>query len=245
MADTTGVSQLSFAPGDGGATFRQGLALAWRVHVLALHRQRPAAAGRRRGRSRCRRISGTGSWIAEPAAFDITHRTSQSVIYDLPFGKGRQFDIGNAVLNQVLGNWQVNAIFVTQTGLPFTPVLATSVSNAGGSRPDRLKSAQLDDPTINQWFDTSFNTPDAAWATPRQYTYGNAGRNILRGPGRTNLDFSVFKQFAITERYRVQFRAEFFNLFNHPQFDLPNTSIGSPERGCDFIDGRNSTRHSA
>jgi hypothetical protein len=165
------------------------------------------------------------------SGFDIKHRFSQSVVYDLPFGRGRHFDINRAVLNQLLGNWQVNAIFVAQTGLPFTPVLATSVSNAGGSRPDRLKSGEIDNPTINRWFDTSFNTPDAAWATPRQYTYGNAGRNILRGPGRTNMDFSVFKHFAITERYRVQFRGEFFNLFNHPQFDLPNTSIGSPNAG--------------
>ncbi len=165
------------------------------------------------------------------SGFDITHRFSQSVIYDMPFGAGRQVNIGNPVLNQVLGNWQVNAIFVTQTGLPFTPVLATSVSNAGGSRPDRLKSGAIDNPTITRWFDTSFNTVDAAWATPRQYTYGNAGRNILRGPGRTNLDLSVFKHFAITERYRLQFRAEFFNFFNHPQFDLPNASVGSPNAG--------------
>jgi hypothetical protein len=125
----------------------------------------------------------------------------------------------------------VNGIFTTQSGLPFTPVLATSVSNAGGSRPDRRKIGALSDPVINRWFDTSFNTPDAAWATPRQYTYGNSGRNILRGPGRTNLDLSIFKQFPVTERYTLQFRSEFFNIFNHPQFDLPNTSIGNPNAG--------------
>jgi hypothetical protein len=165
------------------------------------------------------------------SGFDIKHRFSQTVIYDLPFGRGRHFNLENPVLNQIFGDWQVNTIFVTQTGLPFTPVLATSVSNAGGSRPDRLKSGEIDNPTINRWFDTSFNTSDAAWATPRQYTYGNAGRNILRGPGRTNVDFSIFKHFSLTERYRLQFRSEFFNLFNHPQFDLPNASIGSPNAG--------------
>ena len=165
------------------------------------------------------------------SGFDIKHRYSQSVIYDLPFGRGKQFNIANGFLNQLLGNWQVNGIFTAQTGLPFTPVLATSVSNAGGSRPDRLKSGETSDPSITHWFDTSFNTPDAAWATPRQYTYGNAGRNILRGPGRTNLDFSLFKHFLLTERYTLQFRGEFFNLLNHPQFDLPNATIGNPAAG--------------
>ena len=76
-----------------------------------------------------------------------------------------------------------------------------------------------------------FNTAGAAWATPLQYTYGNSGRNPLRGPGRINLDFSLFKQFAVRERYRLQFRAEFFNLFNTPQFDLPNAVIGNPAAG--------------
>ena len=64
-----------------------------------------------------------------------------------------------------------------------------------------------------------------------QYTYGNGGRNILRGPHRTNLDCSVFKEVQVAERYRVQFRGEFFNAFNHPQFDLPNATIGSAAAG--------------
>jgi hypothetical protein len=165
------------------------------------------------------------------SGFDIKHRTSQSVIYDLPFGKGRHFGVSNSFANAILGGWQVNGILTVQTGLPFTPTLATSVSNAGGSRPDRLTSGAVANPTIAHWFDTSFNTSGAAWATPRQYTYGNAGRNILRGPGRTNLDFSAFKLIPITERCQLQFRGEFFNIFNHPQFDLPNTTIGSTGAG--------------
>lgn len=165
------------------------------------------------------------------SAFDIRHRTSQSVIYDLPFGKGKRVNISNSVANGILGGWQVNGILTLQSGLPFTPTLATSVSNAGGSRPDRLLSGELENRTITRWFDTSFNTPGAAWATPRQYTYGNGGRNILRGPHRTNLDLSVFKQAHLTERYQIQFRTEFFNFFNHPQFDLPNATIGSAAAG--------------
>ncbi len=165
------------------------------------------------------------------SGFDIEHRTSQSVIYDLPFGRGRHFDISNSFTNAIFGGWQVNGILTVQSGLPFTPTLATSVSNAGGSRPDRLTSGETADPTITHWFDTSFNRAGAAWATPRQFTYGNGGRNILRGPGRTNLDFSAFKVIPVTERFQLQFRGEFFNIFNHPQFDLPNATIGSAAAG--------------
>jgi hypothetical protein len=165
------------------------------------------------------------------SGFDIRHRTSQSVIYDLPFGKGRRFSFASGLANSLLGNWQVNGILTLQSGLPFTPVLATSVSNAGGSRPNRLASGETSAQSFSHWFDTSFNTPGAAWATPLQYTYGNGGRNILRGPHRTNLDASIFKEVPWGERYRVQFRAEFFNMLNHPQLDLPNATIGSASAG--------------
>jgi Carboxypeptidase regulatory-like domain len=165
------------------------------------------------------------------SSFDIRHRTTQSFIYDLPFGKGRHFAIANSLANAVFGGWQVNGILTVQGGLPFTPVLATTLSNSGASRPDRIGSGELSNPTIARWFDTSFGTPGAAWANPAQYTYGNGGRNILRGPGRTNIDGSIFKLAQLNERYRLQFRAEFFNFLNHPQFDLPNGTIGSAAAG--------------
>jgi hypothetical protein len=164
------------------------------------------------------------------SSFDIRHRTSQSIIYDLPFGRERRFEISNPIGRAIVGGWQVNGILTipfSRGGLPFTPVLTTSVSAAGSSRPDRLTSGQLSDPTLTHGFDTSFNVLGSAWATPRQLTYGNGGRNILRGPGRTNLDCSVFREERIAERYGIQFRGEFFNIFNHPQFDLPNATIGS------------------
>jgi hypothetical protein len=166
------------------------------------------------------------------SGFDIKHRFSESLNYALPIGAGRRISFGSGVANNLLGGWQMNGILVIQSGLPFTPTLATSVSNSGGSRPDRVQVGELTSgQTIDRWFDTSFNTPGAAWATPAQFTYGNGGRNILRGPGRWNLDYSVFKEFAITEKYRLQFRSEFFNIFNHPQFDLPNPTIGNPSAG--------------
>jgi hypothetical protein len=164
--------------------------------------------------------------------FDVRHRFTQTLLYDLPFGQGKRFHFGRSWENTMFGNWQVNMILSVQTGLPFAPVLANSVANTGtSSRPDLVGDWHIPNPTITHWFNTALNTPGAPWLTPAQFTYGDAGRGILRGPGRTNLDFSVFKEFPVTERFRLQFRGEFFNILNHPQFDLPGQTIGSPSGG--------------
>ena len=137
-------------------------------------------------------------------------------------------------MNNAFGGWQVNLILTAQTALPFTPVLANSVANTGSSsRPNIASgvSAELSNPTITHWFNTTFNAPGAAWSTPAIYTFGDAGRNILRGPGRFNMDTSLFKDFAVSERVHVQFRGELFNILNHPQFDLPNGTIGNAQAG--------------
>jgi len=164
--------------------------------------------------------------------FDIRQRFTQTALYDLPFGRGKRFHLDHKWANALFGNWQINGILSKQTGLPFAPVLANSVANTGSSsRPNLLADWHIDNPTITHWFNTALNSPGAPWGTPTLYTFGNAGRGILRGPGRTNLDTSVFKEFPVTEKYRLQFRGEFFNLLNHPQFDLPGQSIGSPSAG--------------
>lgn len=165
-----------------------------------------------------------------PSGFDLRHRFTFAGNYELPIGRGKAVDFHN-FLNTIIGEWQTNVILTWQTGLPFTATLATPVANAGGSRPDALRNAELDDPRRERWFDTSFNTAGGAWATPAQYTYGNGGRNTLYGPGRVNWDFSLFKNFPIGERFNLQFRSEFFNMFNTPQFGLPNSTIGSPAAG--------------
>jgi hypothetical protein len=165
------------------------------------------------------------------SGFDIRHRLTHSMNWALPFGRGRKWRFDSGAANAVLGGWETNLIFTAQTGLPFTPELLAPVSNAGGSRPDRLGSGKLANPDPALWFDTSFNTPGAAWGVPQQFTFGNAGRNILYGPGRVNFDWSFFKDFSWSERWKLQFRTEIFNIFNTPQFDLPNASIGNPNAG--------------
>ena len=174
---------------------------------------------------RCRQCDRASS------GFDIRHRLTHSMNWALPFGKGRKWSFDSRAVNMLLGGWDANLILTAQTGLPFTPTLLTSVSNAGASRPDRYKSGKIEKPDPAYWFDTSFNVPGAAWGVPQIYTFGNAGRNILYGPGRVNFDWSFFKDLSWSERWRLQFRAEFFNLFNTPQFDLPNASIGDPGAG--------------
>ncbi len=164
------------------------------------------------------------------SGFDIAHRFTWAGNYALPFGKGRRHSLGSPVADAVLGGWDMNAIVTIQGGLPFTPALATSVSNAGGSRPDRNGSGKISNRDLQKWFDTSFG-PGQTWSTPTAFTFGNSGRNILRGPRRFQLDYSLFKDFSPSERWRVQFRAEAFNLTNTPQFDLPNASIGNPNAG--------------
>ena len=158
--------------------------------------------------------------------FDIRHRLTIAWSYALPFGEGRRWLNDSGAMGYVFGGWQVNGLHLFQTGLPFTPTLNAATVNTGtGSRPDRIADGQLSDPTVDRWFDT------AAFTTPAQFTYGNAGRNILYGPGRVNTDFSLFKEFAAPRSFRLQLRVECFNLFNHSQFDLPNAAIGAANAG--------------
>jgi hypothetical protein len=136
-----------------------------------------------------------------------------------------------------LGGWQLNGITAAQTGSPYTPRLAEggTTINAGPSgivRPYLIGNPNL--PSSEQSVDRWFNV--AAFAVPGQagtpaYTFGNAGRNILRGPNAFAFDFSLFKSFSITERVKLQFRSEFFNLFNHPNLALPNMNIDRAEGG--------------
>ena len=161
---------------------------------------------------------------------DQRHRLVASAVYELPLGKGKRFEISNAVLNAVAGNWQINGIFSAFTGQPFTPSNSVSSANTGAARPDRIADGNLprDQRTVNHWFDT------AAFVSPTPYDFGNAGRDILIAPGAANLDFSVFKQFPVTklgEAGRVQVRGEFFNFLNHPQFGRPNANIDVPQAG--------------
>jgi hypothetical protein len=157
---------------------------------------------------------------------DMRHRLTVSYSWELPFGKGKALLNRGGPLDWILGQWQTNGILTVQSGLPFSAVLQTSTTNTGtGSRPNVLGIRPNNPHTLQKWFDTS------VYSIPAQYTYGNLGRNTLYGPGRTNWDMSLFKNLVIREETRLEFRAEAFNVFNHPQFGLPNPNIGNAQAG--------------
>ncbi len=161
------------------------------------------------------------------ADHDVRHRFVLNGLYQLPFGKGRPLATSGAPA-YILGNWEISGIFSISSGLPFTPSLSFDNANTGTtSWPNRLRSGQLDNPTIDRYFDTE------AFVFPPQYTFGNAGRNILIGPGVSSIDLSLTRSFRLplNEVSLVDFRAEAFNLFNHPLLDVPGSTLQTPTFG--------------
>jgi hypothetical protein len=166
------------------------------------------------------------------SSFDITHKFTSLVNYNLPFGQGQHFGANwNTLTNGFLGGWQTNAILTLQTGLPFS-VFATSGVSCGCSAndmraslvPNAANNGNLpkSQRTVNHWFNlAAFMDPPNSTATAGGGGYGTSGRNIIFGPGLAELDFSVFKKFRIREKAEVQFRAETFNLFNKVNFAYP------------------------
>ena len=162
------------------------------------------------------------------SSFNIPQNLTVSTGYELPVGKGKRFlSNSNGFVNALLGGWQTQGILVLHSGLPFTPTISRDVSNTGigGQLPNRINSGMLSNPTLSGWFDKT------AFALPAAYTFGNSGSFILRGDRFKNLDFSLFKQFNMTERIRLQVRAESFNLTNSPTFNPPGTNIDTASGG--------------
>jgi hypothetical protein len=174
---------------------------------------------------------------AEYAVADtsIRNRFVASGVYELPVGRGRHFmSTSNAAVNALVGGWDLSSIFVVQSGYPFTVTSASDFSNTGSysPRPDRTCSGQ-GSKSVNDWFNLNcFTTTalqaDLANGTPR---FGDSRRNILVGPGMVDLDASLIKRVVIAERLNMEFRAEVFNTLNHPNFALPNSSIGNANQG--------------
>ncbi|MFN7919776.1 MAG: TonB-dependent receptor [Bryobacteraceae bacterium] len=160
---------------------------------------------------------------------DRRHVAVFNHVWELPFGKGRRY-ASSGPAAWLIGGWSLNGIWSFATGEHFTPGLAAAVSNSaggGGDRPNRIADGNLPggERTIDRWFNL------AAFATPAQFAFGNAGRGILIGPGNFNVDAGIHRQFRIGERYRVTFRWEMFNAFNRANFTTPNATIGNAQAG--------------
>lgn len=166
-------------------------------------------------------------------ANDTPQRLVISHVYDLPFGKGKRW-AQSRVASWVVGGWQWNGITVLQAG---RPILITAPDNTGlldfsytNGRADRLKSGVLPSgQSLNRWFDTTSFKAAAPYTVPTD----SLSQPDLRGPGRKSFDMSLFKNTRFRERFNVQFRAEFFNIFNSPFFEARNqtTDVTNPDFG--------------
>jgi hypothetical protein len=161
------------------------------------------------------------------SAHDTPHTFNFTASYELPELRRGKF------AGRLTGGWQINSVVHAYTGYPFNVVASSNQSGAlGGTlRPNRLRDGSLPSSqrSLSRWFDVG------AFALPEPYTFGNSGRNVLRGPGFWQADLSVFKNIHLhTKRHEgagIQFRLEMFNAFNHPNFYFPNAAIGSPAAG--------------
>jgi hypothetical protein len=184
----------------------------------------------------------SNSWVIGPSnalydpkynrgldANDTPHRLVFSHVWELPFGIGKA-RLARGVVGRVLGNWQFSGITVIQAG---RPILISGPDNTGllefiytNGRADRLKSGVIDDPTKTKWFDTSAFRPAAAFTVPTD----SLSQPDLRTPWRYAWNWSFFKNNPIGDRYNIQFRAEFYNILNQPQFDVRggSTDVTNP-----------------
>ena len=163
------------------------------------------------------------------ASFDVRHSAVINATYDLPFG--RSVLRKRAWLNRLIEDWQLSGIETIQSGLPFTPQLSYNPSNDGDTRnPVRPSwNPAFTGPLILGLPGKYFN-PNA-FVQPLPGTYGNAGRNVLQGPGLAELDLSLAKRFALSERFNLQFRAESFNLLNRANLNAPNPVVFTAATG--------------
>lgn len=171
---------------------------------------------------------------------DVPHRFVASVLYDVPVGKGRSLlSSAPRAVDAVLGGWSVGSIVTDTSVVPFSPTVQGNPSNTGTQSIVQRPDVVGDPYNITRTLAADFNT--AAFARPANFTYGNAGRNILRGRPQFNWDFSALKTFQIVERLKAQFRFEAFTLTNTPRFGAPGNVVGTAAFGQ--ITGANTPRN--
>ena len=164
-----------------------------------------------------------------PAANDIRHNFVFSTVYELPFGPNRTY-LTRGVISHVIGSWTLGNVTRLYSGAPFsvtTNTNSTAAFSSGSQRANLVGKPELrsDQRSAQRWFNT------AAFAQPANYQFGNAGRNLLRGPGYANLDFSLIRNVNFTEGKLLQIRGEFFNALNHTNFSTPQSTLGAANFG--------------
>ena len=158
------------------------------------------------------------------SGFDLTNMFSGAVVYELPFGNGREYRSSKGFVNAVFGGWDVNAILTMTSGTPYSIVVNSDIANTGNTlvQANLVGNPAVNTRTPNAWFNQS------AFQTPPRYTFGNFGRNALRSDWYRDLDLSFFKNFPLWRESTLQFRADSFNITNTPIFATPGNAVGTP-----------------
>jgi hypothetical protein len=181
-------------------------------------------------------------WEKGPSDFDQKFRFVNSLSYTLPFGKGKRF-LGsmNGVGNALLGGWELQGIQSYTSGVPLSIRASIGVSNTNGDaeeRPNRVLGVPLypSNQNASLWFNP------AAFTATAFGTYGNSGRNIIYTAPQVGVDTSLFKDFAFSERAKLQFRSEFFNMINHPNFRANSLNNNFDAAGAGAFSAANPSR---
>jgi hypothetical protein len=166
------------------------------------------------------------------AGTDLPQIFTASVTADSPVGKGKQFSTNNSVADYIIGNWQLNSIIAATSGQDYTLTVSGDIPNVNHAvswdnfvRPNLVGSPIAPNKSPSEWFNT------AAFAIPAPYTFGDFGRNALRGDKFFDMDMSLIRSFPINEQFSLQFRAEAFNILNHPVWGLPDANYQDPNFG--------------
>ena len=166
-----------------------------------------------------------------PSDFNAANTLVGQIVYELPFGRNRQFVL-HGPLDQIAGGWRLSSLFQWHGGVPFTPVIQGSVAGAidpglsasfgAGSTlyPEQIGDPKVSNPSRSMWFNP------AAFANPADGSFGNTHRNTLVGPGFANVNLSIAKEFPIHEAIALEVRADAFNFFNHINWGNPDANVG-------------------
>jgi len=162
-------------------------------------------------------------------AFDARHVVNFNALYELPFGTGKPYLSSPGTLRTIFGAWEISSVVNARTGFPVNVTIDRSSAdtpdgNTNNQRPDLVPGVPLTPPggqSVGAWINP------AAFASPASGTWGNAPRNLLRAPGAWQIDMGISKRILFTERLRLQFRTDIFNILNHPQYGSPNADVSS------------------
>ena len=165
--------------------------------------------------------------------WDVRHVVNANAIYQLPFGPGRSYLNQPGILSTIARDWELTSVALARTGFPVNVLVNRSSAsvpdgNNTDQRPDLVPGVSVTPAggkSIGEWINT------AAFAVPAAGTFGDAPRNNVRGPGAWQIDFGVAKSIPLSERAHLEFRSEFFNIFNHPQYGLPQATFAVPGFG--------------